>query len=150
VSEDDVHAVHTNASLEQKGAGVAISLDNQGQGTQVLWNFRGVVPFARLVVDEHRPWGRQSGLVGEGLIGEEQTILVPDIERLQAETARAVPRRDFDMSRMPVLRGSQRVPDSGCHRERDAVDTVERHGSAPKKESPTYDREGGRASRILR
>jgi hypothetical protein len=106
VSEDGVHAVYTNASLEQEGADVAIGLDNQGQGTQGLRNFRGVVAFARLVVDEHRPWGRKSSFVGEGLIGEEQTLLVPNIERLQAETARAVSRRDFDMGRMPVLRGS--------------------------------------------
>jgi hypothetical protein len=124
VSEDGVHAVHTNTSLEQEGAGIAIGFDNQGQGTKGLRNVRGVVAFARLVVDEHWPWGRKSVLVGEGLIGEEQTFLVPDIERLQAKTARAVSRRDFDMGRMPVLRGSQRVPDSGCHRERDAVDTV--------------------------
>ena len=32
VSEDVVHAIHTNASLEQESAGVPIGLDNQGRG----------------------------------------------------------------------------------------------------------------------
>ena len=66
VSEDGVHAVYTNASLEQEGAGVAIGLDNQGQGTQGLRNGRGVVALARLLVDEHRSRGRKSPLVRDG------------------------------------------------------------------------------------
>ena len=125
VSKDGVHAIHTNASLEQESASVTIGLDNQGQGTQGLRNCRGVVAFARPLVDEHRPRGRKSAFVGKGLIREEHTLLMPNVERPQAEPARAIPRRDFDMGRMPILRGSQRVPHSGCHGERNAVDTIE-------------------------
>ncbi len=80
MSEDGVHAVRTNASLEYQRAGVAVGFDYQWERAEGLRNSQGVVALAGLLVDEHRARGRKSSGVCKGLIGEEQALLVSDVE----------------------------------------------------------------------
>lgn len=78
-------------------------------------------------MDEYRTWCGQGGRVDKRLVGKEQSYVRAHLERLEAETARAIPRGRFSMGGVTVLGRLHGCPSGGRDGVGDALNSIGAH-----------------------